>query len=194
MVPVKIPDKELIARCVSGKDPRAWEDFVRTYSKLIWSSINRAFRSSSFHYCKEDVEDVYASLFLSLLENQCKKLRLFQSRNACTLSTWLAVVAVRRTIDYMRHHGRYQLAGAEADLFETIADHTPNVEAILMKEQQKKNIEKILSDLPASDKELFTVLRDTDLKPVHAARALGISVASFYTRKHRLIEKIKKTE
>ena len=190
---MNISDADLIARCVVHDDIDAWGHFVRQYSKLIWSCIHKTFRTSSFHYAMEDVEDVYGAIFLSLLENNCKKLQQFQSRNACTLSTWLAVVSVRQTIDYLRRQRHYRTASSEehGDLLETIADGRANMESVLMEKQQNEVFEKKLDSLSSQDRAMFDLLSSADIKPEVAAQRLGISTASFYTRKHRLIEKFK---
>jgi RNA polymerase sigma factor (sigma-70 family) len=176
------------------KDSEAWEQFVRKYSKLIWSCIHKTFRSSSFRYTAEDVEDVYSTIFLSLLENNCKKLQQFQSRNACALSTWLAVVAIRQAIDYLRRQRcrPAESAAEHGELFDLAMDKTPSIDTVLMKKQQNQVIEAELAALSSQDRAMFDLLSGQNLKPEAAAQKLGISMAAFYTRKHRLIEKFKK--
>jgi DNA-directed RNA polymerase specialized sigma24 family protein len=58
-------------------------------------------------YTNEDTEDIYSSVFLSLIENNFKKLRQFRNKNACSLTTWLTIITSRMTIDYMRKDKRY---------------------------------------------------------------------------------------
>lgn len=192
--PTTTSDAELISRCLMHKDNGAWEQFVRKYSKLIWNCIHKTFRSSPFRYTAEDVEDVYSAIFLSLLENNCKKLQQFQSRNACTLSTWLAVVAVRHAIDYLRRQRRClaESCGEHGELFEQVMDKTPSIETVLMEKQQNHEIEAKLAALSSQDREMFDLLSGQNLESEAAAQKLGISMASFYTRKHRLIDKFKK--
>ena len=189
-----LSELELVAKCSSCDNSEAWELFVRKYSGLIWSSIHKAFRSSSFRYNPEDVEDVFSSLFLSLLDNNCKKLHQFHSRNSCALSTWLAVVSVRHTIDYMRRQRRHQMAssGDRSDVFESLPDRRPNIENVLMERQRQAAVHKNLAKLPSQDRALLDLLSSKNLKPEAIAKELGITTSSFYTRKHRLIEKLKK--
>ena len=187
-------DGELISRCLVCKDFEAWEQFVRKYSHLIWSCIHKTFRSSSFRYTAEDVEDVYSAIFLSLLENNCKKLQQFQSRNACMLSTWLAVVAVHQTIDYLRQHRRClaSTCSEQGELLGSVLDESPSIETVLMEKQRNHAVEAKLAALSSQDRALFDLLSAQNLKPEAAAKKLGITMTSFYTRKHRLIEKCKK--
>lgn len=190
-----IHDQELLARCVSNEDPGAWELFVRKYSNLIWGSLHKTFRSYSFHYSPEDIEDAYSTVFLSLVEHDFKKLRQFEGRNACTLSTWLAVVAVRKAIDHMRKqkkHFHIISLEDESRLLDSIADKKHNIETLLMEQQTSAALEKMIAALTPKEKQLYDLQYRNCLSPEETAEALKISVTSFYTRKHRLIEKMKK--
>ncbi len=188
-------DQELLARCISNEDPGAWELFVRTYSNLIWNSLHRTFHSYSFHYSPEDIEDVYSAVFLSLVEHDFKKLRQFEGRNACTLSTWLAVVAVRKAIDHMREQKKHFYTISledEGRSLDSVADKRHNAEALLMEQQTSAVFAKMIAAMTPKEKQLYDLLTQDCPSPEETARALKISVASFYTRKHRLIEKMKK--
>jgi RNA polymerase sigma factor (sigma-70 family) len=189
-----IHDQELIARCVTGRDDDAWELFVRRYSRLIWSSIHKTFRFSSFLYSQEDVEDVYSSVFLSLLDNDYVKLRMFESRNACTLSTWLAVVTVNRTIDYLRKQKlSSKTRDEDSSPLEDFVDRRESVETLLMEKQKNDAFGRAVAALSEQDRQVYNLLYIHGFSPDKAAHAMGLSLTAFYTKKHRLIEKIKKS-
>ncbi len=97
-----MPDDEIIRKCLNDEDGSAWEGFVRDYSRVIWGAIHRTFHACSFAYSPQDTEDVFSCVYLSLIENDFRKLRQFRGENACSLSTWLSVIAVRKSIDYVR--------------------------------------------------------------------------------------------
>ena len=185
----------LIARCASGNDESAWNHFVNRYSRLIWSAIHKTFKASSFAYSAEDVEDIYSAFFLSLVENDFRKLRQFQSRNACSLSTWLTVVAVRMAIDHMRRQAvlfRTTTDPAQALLADVMADAAPNAEQLLVNAQRSGSIARSIGGLSSQDREVYELLYVKGVSPDAAAQALGTTVAAVYTRKHRLVERLKK--
>ena len=191
-----IADSELLERCLSNKDAAAWDMFVQRFSKLIWSSIHRAFRSTSFASCPEDAEDVFGSIFLSLIEDDFRKLRQFRSRNACKLSTWLAVVSVNRTIDYMRRQSVRPRAVSDpvtAVLTEVVADGARNAEQQLMDAQRSASLARSLACLSGPDRDIYDLLYVKGVSPDDAARAMGTTTAAIYTRKHRLIERLKRS-
>jgi RNA polymerase sigma factor (sigma-70 family) len=122
-------DLELIRRCAHEGDAQAWETFVKTYSLVIWSSAQKTFRTHFSPCLQEDVEDIFNSVFLALIENDFNKLRQYRGENSCSLRTWLAVVTARMTIDYMRRDGRHLQAGAlqdGTDILEIIPDRGPS--------------------------------------------------------------------
>jgi len=187
-------DRELIARCISQVDDAAWEDFVRAYSRLIWSAIHKTVRSCSASCTPADAEDIYSTIFLSLVEKDFRKLRQFAGRNECSLSTWLTVVSVNHTIDHLRREKNRTHPKIE-DLPEACAavpDHRWDMESILMLKQEAEVLSRALAELPDEDRRIYELLAHQDHTPEQAAASLGISVPAFYTRKHRVIEKLKK--
>lgn len=194
-MPDNTDDKELIRRCLSLKDRDAWEIFVRKYSRLIWSSVHKTFLSSSFAYTKEDSEDIYNSLFLSLMDNDFKKLRQFRGDNACSVSTWLSVITVRMTIDYMRRDKRRFVmtsGNEERDIWESIPDSKYRADKLIEEKQRSQILEKLTATLSPKDKMMYDLLFNKGFSPEDAARALSLSVSAVYSKKHRIIGKMKR--
>ena len=195
-MPDELLDRELLTRCISRGDENAWEQFVRAYSRLIWSAIHRTFKASSFIYSPEDVEDLYSSLVVSLLEDDFRKLRQYQARNSCSLSTWLTVVTVRKTIDHMRRQRtrpHAMMCPDDGSVAETIADNGQNIEQFLIHAQENETLARSIDSLTNGDRQVYDLLYQRGLTPEAAARDMGTSAAAIYTRKHRLIEKLKKS-
>ncbi len=93
--------KPLLAGCVKGEQA-AWDAFVLQYSKLAYSTIRKTF--ALHHALPQDdlVGDLYQDFFLSLCENDFRKLGQFRGDRGGTLASWLRVVASRLTIDFSR--------------------------------------------------------------------------------------------
>lgn len=88
---------KLLERCIK-QDKNAWDVFVEKYSRIISHSIVHTLRIYSFPIENQIVEDLFNTVFLSLLEDNCRKLRQFKWK--CKLSSWLHLIAVRATIDF----------------------------------------------------------------------------------------------
>jgi len=188
-------ESELLARCLEGVDAEAWEQFVRVYSGLVWSSIRRTFSSYSFRYSNEDIEDIYGTVFHDLVENDFRKIRQFRGKNACSLSTWLAIVAVRKTIDFLRKDKRHLFIKAgeeEGYIWEAIPENSRRVDDLLEERETRALIEKAARGLARNDRLIYRLLYEKGCSVEEAARILGLQQDHIYSRRHRIIEKIKK--
>lgn len=190
-----LTDFELIERCLTGGDGAGWEIFVRKYSRLIWSSINKTFRAYAFRFNTEDTEDLCSAVFLSLLENDFYKLRQFSSRDACSLPTWLSVVTVRMTIDFMRKDSSHLFVaatGEDDDILETIRDNRYCAERLFEEKQESRLLSESADSLSDRDRMIFDLLYNRDTSPEEVARIMEMPVEHVYSRKHRITEKLKK--
>lgn len=190
-----ISDIELIRRCINDNDIDAWEEFVRKFSRLVWTSIRKTYYNYSFQHSQEDIEDMYSSLFLSLMENDFKKLRQFKSKNACSVSTWLAIITVRSTIDFLRKdksHLSVDSGEKDQDLWDIVPDHSQRADRKIETFQNEREFERSVQTLSPKDRMIYDMLYRKGFSAEETAEMLGMTVASIYTRKHRIIEKIKK--
>jgi len=90
-------EPELIKRCLD-KDKKAWGVFVDKYSRLVYWAIQRRLGLSNFKPSQADIDDIFQEVFLTILEDE----KLRQLKEPKNLSGWIAMVASRRTIDFMR--------------------------------------------------------------------------------------------
>ena len=90
-------EQELIKRCLE-KDKKAWSIFVDKYSRLVYWAIQRRLGLSNFEFSQADVEDIFQEVFLTILKDE----KLRQLKNPKNLSGWIAMVASRRAIDFIR--------------------------------------------------------------------------------------------
>jgi RNA polymerase sigma factor (sigma-70 family) len=188
-------DDDILEQCLSFRDRKAWEVFVRAFSPVVWAAIHKTLYLYAFPHDDDDLEDIYETLFLSLLEKDCRKLRLFQKRNACSLTTWLTIITVRTTVDYMRKQKRYLRPVAERE-GEAVEDAIPDISGlagdVLEKREEADMFLSALETLPARDRMIYELLYTRNASPEEAAEIMGLSVSGIYSRKSRIIGKIKK--
>ena len=94
-------DKELIEGCLAG-DQIISEAFVRHFSRLVYGTIQSAFKSKGAAVDRHDIEDLHNAAFIALFEKRCRKLQQYEGRNGCSLATWVRMVTVRRVLDHLR--------------------------------------------------------------------------------------------
>jgi RNA polymerase sigma-70 factor (ECF subfamily) len=95
-------ERELVNSCIHH-DRQAWERFVDQYANYIFSVIRSGLKVGHYPHSREDAEDIFAEVFLSLVEKDFHLLRMFEWR--CSLKTWLWVIARKKVIRHFRKKG-----------------------------------------------------------------------------------------
>lgn len=90
-----------LQRCIQ-REPYAWDEFLATYSRLIYSAIYSALKVKHCSCDDSVVEDIFQDAVVFLMKDDCRKLRSFQGRNGCTFASWLRVVTGNFTVSYVR--------------------------------------------------------------------------------------------
>jgi len=85
-------DRDLLRRCLA-EEPGAWKDFVDRFLGLFIHVINHTAHARSVRIGSDDVDDLCAEVFMSLLAQNYAVLRQF--RGECSLATYLTVVSRR---------------------------------------------------------------------------------------------------
>lgn len=186
-------DKRLIKKCLE-KDKKAWDRFVDQYSGLIANAVVKTLKQYSIPLDSDLVDDLFQSVFVSLLENDGKKLRQFQWK--CRLSSWLHLIAVRITIDHIRR--RKTLISLDANdpegenLHERLRDNHPLADQKLEAVQAKQMFEAMQKNLTHRER-LFIKLyyvRELDSKKI--ANIMNTNTNNIYQLKNVTSQKLKK--
>jgi len=85
---------EFIKGLVAGRKEH-WTEFINSYSRLIY----KTFHAPSFRFTKEEIDDLFNDFMVSIIKNNCHKIRLFEGRNNCSLHSYLRKIAVNLAID-----------------------------------------------------------------------------------------------
>ncbi len=178
-------EKTLLAGCVNG-DKAAWDALVLQYSKLAYSTIKKTL--TLHHALPQDdiVEDLHQDFFLSLCENDFRKIRRFKGERGCSLASWLRMIASRVTVDFLRIKRPITvgvpetLASDQADALNTLVDR-----------EEELQITEALESLSPRDRLFVDLHFYRGLPPEEVAAILNISVKAVYTIKSRLLDKLR---
>jgi len=96
------PEEQHLLSRVFANEPGAFEALLERYRPLIYS----VFWSPGLDFPRDYHDDLFQGFVLKLASNDYHKLRAFEGRNACSLATFLQVVATRFALDERRRWRR----------------------------------------------------------------------------------------
>ena len=178
-------EKTLIARCVKG-EKAAWDTFVQQYSNLVYHTIRKTLNLYRSESGGAVVEDLFQEFFLSILHDDCKKLRQFRGDHGCSLASWLRIVAARLAIDFLRKQNP-----STVDMLDSLAADQPNAPDTLIGQEQEKLLTHALAGLSERDRLIIELSYRRSLSPREIASVLNISIGAFYTQKSRVLDKLR---
>lgn len=178
----------LIWHIIQG-DKGAFEKLVNEYSQLVKSTIYKILLKYSFNPKKEDVEDLHNALFLSLMENDFKKLRQF--KGISSLSSYIYVITTRCVFDFLRSQKK-QVSIDSDETSSLIIDKGFLPDKVIELTEEEKIVKNIIKTLPPSDQLLLKLVVEKELSSDEIAKIMKISMVAYYNRKSRIIKRIKK--
>ncbi len=188
-------DLEFVRRCVKN-DASAWDEFIQRYSKLIYNYIHSVLRSKAKEIPKESREDLYQEIILSLIKDDYKKLKTFKAKNGCSLASWLRIVTVHFTIDYLRR--RKPIASLDEELEEGLSlkdmlkdDSHLKLEEGIAKAEKQRNLSECIEGLSTDDQYFLEFYIGQELGLDELTAILRLSRAAVEMRRSRITQRLK---
>lgn len=92
------------------------ERLVIEYGDLIYYTVRKTLLFYNLHFTKEDIEDFRIEVFIRLFENNCRKLKRFDSKKL-NLAGWIKLIANQTTLDEIRKKDPYALSKQKGRVF-----------------------------------------------------------------------------
>lgn len=189
-------DLALLQRCIQG-ERRAWVEFVERFSRYVYFLIQRTDAKYGAGLTEADVADAHNDVFIAFLEDDKRRLRAFEGRNGCSVRSWVRLIAIRKTLDLLRRRKVHLSLDADDDdqprreLTDTRADP---LEALLQARQNERRAQlgHLIDQLSDADRLLLDLLYGQKLSVDAAAAVLRIKRGALYTRKTRVIQRLRR--
>jgi RNA polymerase sigma-70 factor, ECF subfamily len=177
-------DDVLIAGMLAN-DPQAWRAFQTRYDRLIIRCITKVTRRFASIVSQDDVREVYATLYVSLLGNDKHKLRTFDPERGNRFSSWIGLLAINAAYDYLRTLKREPQKECITEAMELVCDLPDPFE--LTSEHERANIaQKTLEDFSEKDRTFAALYFGEGMDPQDIATKMNISVKTVYSKKHKI--------
>lgn len=172
--------KELITACLDN-NKKAWERFVRDYSKFIKNVLYRYFGVS------DDVDDIMQEVFLRLLKNNFRLLKNFKGDSEFSFLSYLKKIVISTGKNYIKKNWKRNISIEEISIAEI--GYNPE-ESILKKISVKKLMDSIYK-LPIIYRDVMLLLAK-GYKQKEIAEILNLNIKTVGSRILRGREKLKK--
>ncbi|HEY3354883.1 MAG TPA: sigma-70 family RNA polymerase sigma factor [Polyangia bacterium] len=185
-------DGALVTAVLAG-DPAAWPAFQARFERLILSCIRKALGCYAARSSPEDIEDLVSGVCLNIIKDDYRKLRMFDPRRGYRLSSWVGLIATNTVIDALRRRDPRPVSLDEPGAPGIDAPSgAPDPEAHLASAEEAEILAQALARLSASDRLFLEYTLDYELDPVDLARQMQVAVATIYSRKNKVREKLRK--
>ena len=178
-----IDERALISQVLSG-DMQAFRLLIKQHERLVASMIRRLVKSES------DLEELCQDVFLKVYEKLDEF--TFQSR----LSTWIATIAYRHAINFMRKQKMPLSDIPEEETFSARFIELDTPEAVLEEGDMHSFVLKLVEELPAQYRTILTLYHVNEMTYPEICQVMGMpegTVKNYLFRARNLLkEKVKK--
>lgn len=173
-------ERKLVARCLTGEET-AWIELVRRYSPYVSHAVRSTRKAhSKTAQTEPDAEDLVATVFARLCEDDYRRLREFQWE--CSLSTWLFLTAVRLTRNHLQKE-RAEQKRLRTILEETLSrESSPEPLEQLSQQERREWLRKALSTLSDEESRLLMGLYFRDQSYEELSRDESIPLGTVSSR------------
>jgi RNA polymerase sigma-70 factor, ECF subfamily len=179
-------DASLVALCVArSTGKQALNELIGRFGRLVMQTITWTFQKYSATD-REETEDVFQEVFVSLFENDFQKLKAYVPGRA-GLGTYLMTIARTSAINALNNRKKGRL-----DISDNIIDQEDGFLPVEDAEMMEK-IRGMLAGFTAQERLFYHFYFEECMPPDTVAKVLGVTVESVYSKKAKLIEKIKKS-
>ena len=180
----------LLERILEG-DSRAFSEFYRRYQRLVASCIRKVFFKWSFDFTEEEINDMISAVFLSFLQDDYKKLRMFDPGRGYRLSTWVGIITTNATVDHIRKNAHPSVSFQDPDrrlpvprsAFSGPSEH-------FERQEESRLLLEAIDRLSPGDREFIALCYDQQLPPEEIGQRLQLNINTVYSKKNNILHKL----
>jgi RNA polymerase sigma-70 factor, ECF subfamily len=187
----RVDDRQLVAVVLQGR-LLAWPAFYARFERLMRACIRRTLRWYGAPGSDSDLEDLLSAVCLNIIKDDYRKLRLFDFGRGYRLSSWVGLIATNTAIDALR---RREPEHASVDdptgRAHEVPSGTPTPFDQLHRHEEAKLLQIAVRQLSEGDRLFLEYYFEHELEPSVIAERMGIAIATVYSRKNKVREKLR---
>jgi RNA polymerase sigma factor (sigma-70 family) len=186
-------DRDFVKRCAAG-EKKAQDEFLARFSRLIYGYIHATLKSKGFRGDPETADELFQEVIVLLFKDDSEKLRAFKGINNCSLASWLRVVTVNFTLNYIRKKHPISLEEESEDglmLKDIIPADAPLASASLARKEQLISLQDCIQVLTADEKYFIELHFNKGLDLESLTGHFSVSRSALDMRKSRIMERLR---
>ncbi len=179
-------EEKLIGGLVAHRE-ESWREFFARFDRTIRSAIRSAVRRMQGRVTEEDYREIHATFIATLFSNEHHKLCVFDPARGRSIGSWLALLAERTTVDWMRSL-RAQERAHRSSVFASLAaqSHGPLADELVEKKRLIERVRKAVATLAPRHRELFELYFVEGLDAWRVAERMGISIQTVHSGRNKI--------
>ena len=165
-------EKELLTGMLAD-DPLVWEQFFIRYDRLIYRCITRVTSRFPGLISQEDIREIYANVLLNLLNHNKRKLRTYDPGRGSKLGSWIGLITINTSYDYLRCLSRQPDAGSLVEASDRPSPGDGPFEHVLIRERIDQ-LNEALGGFSERDRLFVSLYYIEERDPEEIARIMGI--------------------
>lgn len=168
----------LVRRAANG-DPRAWEQLIDKYGRLIWSI------TTGFKLVESDAADIFQTTWMRLIEH------IDRIEHADRVGSWLAATARNECLRLLATRKRLVLVH-ENESFDGPVPHEPQIDEALLAAERAEVVREAMTHLPRRWQRLMEMLMsDPPASYAEISDELGLPVGSIGPTRGRCLARLR---
>jgi RNA polymerase sigma-70 factor (ECF subfamily) len=184
----QLSDQMLLDKVLFRSEP-AWQELIRRFRALMFRCITRIAGKYDAVLSSEDANEIFADVCFNLLRDNMRKLRAWDPTRGAKLGSWLGLIAINSTYDFLRQTARRPML----DRLERAADpaaEAPDALDMVIDKERWRRVNRMLDGFSKKDRRFVQLYFADGLEPEEVAREMGISVKTVYSKKNKVRTKL----
>jgi RNA polymerase sigma factor (sigma-70 family) len=181
-------ERQLLHECIvcGGK-----HKVIQQYWNLVYYTVRKTLTIKGVSFTEDDIGDLRNEVFIKLFDRGCRRLRQYREELGHGLAGWIALIANRTVLNYLRKKGFNSLSRKNTRVsIEEILDlrHKKNSLEVM---EERRLIQDAMEKLPSRDRLVLKLHYYHELSLPEVASLIHTSVGATYTIKSRAIERLR---
>jgi RNA polymerase sigma-70 factor, ECF subfamily len=172
-------------------DEAGWVELLRRFRPLMFRCMARITNRYSSALSPADLDEIYAEVLMHLVRDDMHKLRAFDPNRGCKLGSWLGMITINATYDYLRCQARRplldRLDGTMTIMLESQDHEEPDSPLeVLLEKERLACVDALMTDFTDKDRYFVDLYFRKGMEAEEIANEMNISLKTVYTKKHKI--------